>query len=122
MTDVSGLELVEKTWEELGYKIRPLGWKVFVRTDPPPQKVGSLFLPPKQASFYGGMGHQRVVTATVLAVGPKVVGITVGERVVFRRLEFGHIARFDGDVYVGWIEMAQLAGFPEQQTDIAPLG
>lgn len=114
-------ETVEKTWSELGYSVRPMHAKVFVRTDPPPEKIGLIFVPPKMSDFFGGLGHQRLVTATVLSVGPMAKMVKPGDRVVFRRLEFGHIAKLDRGVYVGWIEQEQLVGHPESDSDVAPL-
>lgn len=110
---VLSTDLVERTWAELGYKVRPLFAKVFVRTELPPEKIGLIFVPPKEASFFGGLGHQRLVTATVLSVGPLAKSVVVGDRVVFQRLHFGHIARLDDKTFVGWIEQEQLAGFPD---------
>jgi hypothetical protein len=107
------VEVVEQTWNEVGFKVRPMHAKVFVRTDPPPEKIGLIFLPPKEAEFYGGMGHQRLVTGTVLSVGPMARAVKPGDRVVFRRLEFGHIKKLERGVYVGWIEQEQLIGHPE---------
>jgi hypothetical protein len=104
---------VERAWVELGYKVRPLFAKVFVVTDAPLQKIGLLWLPPKVASFYGGLGHQRLVTATVLSCGPGAKYVKPADRVCFARLQFGHIAKLPGERYVGWIEQEQIAGVPE---------
>lgn len=107
------VEVVEQTWNEVGFKVRPMHAKVFVRTDPPPEKIGLIFLPPKEAEFYGGMGHQRLVTGTVLSVGPMAKLVKVGDRVVFQRMNFGYIRKLDSGVYVGWIEEQQILGHPE---------
>lgn len=114
--------VVEETWNELGYQVRPLFAKVFVRTEPPSEKFpGSLlFMPPKDAHFFGGLGHQRLVTATVLSTGPMAKSVKVGDRVVFQRLHFGHIAKLEDKTFVGWIEQEQIAGFPDEGT-IEPL-
>lgn len=113
-------KLVERTWAELGYKVRPLFAKVFIRTEPPPEKIGLIYLPPKEASFFGGLGHQRLVTATVLSTGPMAKSVKVGERVVFQRLHFGHIAKMEDKTFVGWVEQEQIAGYPDETT-IEPL-
>jgi len=105
---------VERTWKELGYKVRPVFAKVFVVTDAPAQKIGLLWLPPRAASFFGGLGHQRIVTATVLSCGPGAKYVKPADRVCFARLQFGHIAKLPGERYVGWIEQEQLAGVPEE--------
>lgn len=104
---------IGSSWAELGYKIRPMFAKVFVRTELPPEKIGLLYLPPKEASFFGGLGHMRLVTATVLSVGPLARAVKPGDRVVFRRLEFGHIAKLADGTFVGWIEQEQLIGHPD---------
>jgi hypothetical protein len=114
--------LVEKTWEAVGYKVRPMFAKVFVLTDAPPEKIGMLYLPPKLSDFHGGFGHQRLVTATVLACGPLARSVKPGDRVVFRRLDFGFIVKLEKGVYVGFIEQEQLAGYPEGEGDIESLG
>jgi hypothetical protein len=109
-------DIVQQTWTELGYSITPTLNKVFVRTDPNVTKVGMLFLPPREAHFFGGMAHLRLVTATVLSTGSNVTAVKKGDRVVFQRLHFGHIAKLDSGVFVGWIECAQICGFPEDDT------
>jgi hypothetical protein len=110
---------VDRVWEELGYKIRPLFAKVFVVTDAPPQKAGLLWLPPKLASFYSGMGHQRLVTATVLACGPGAKAVKPTDRVCFARLQFGHVIKLPGERYFGWLEQEQIAGFVAD-ADVCP--
>jgi hypothetical protein len=108
-------DVVQATWDELGYRIRPWYAKVFVRTELPPQKFeGSLlWLPPKEASFFAGLGHQRLVTATILSCGPLAKSVKVGDRVCFQRLHFGHIKQLEDKTYLGWIEQEQLAGHPD---------
>jgi len=118
----SKTDVVEKTWEALGFRVRPMHAKVFVLTDAPPEKIGLIYLPPKEADFFGGMGHMRLVTGTVLSCGPLAKAVKPGDRVVFRRLEFGHIVKLDKGVYVGWVEQEQLCGHPESDSDVAPLG
>jgi co-chaperonin GroES (HSP10) len=111
-------DVVRATWDELGYQIRPLFAKVFVRTELPPLKTesGLLWLPPKEAHFFSGLGHQRLVMATVLSVGPGVKSVKVGERVCFQRLHFGHIKQLDDKTFFGWLECEQIAGYPEDDT------
>lgn len=115
-------DVVQATWDELGYRIRPAFAKVFVRTELPPQKFADslLWLPPREASFFAGLGHQRLVTATVLSCGPLAKAVKVGERVCFQRLHFGHIKQLDDKTFVGWIEQEQLAGYPEDDA-VEPL-
>ena len=112
-------DVVQATWDELGYRIRSVFAKVFVRTELPPQKFPDslLWLPPKEASFFAGLGHQRLVTATVLSCGPLARSVKVGERVCFQRLHFGHIKQLDDRTFVGWIEQEQLAGYPDDTVE-----
>jgi hypothetical protein len=106
-------DTVEKTWEEVGYRVRPLRWMVFVRTDPIPQKVGSIYLPFKLQTFYGELPHLQVVTATVLSVGPKALGLQPGDRVAFARLHFARWLDMADGTKVGWIDANQIAGYAE---------
>lgn len=82
--------MVERTWEELGYRIRATGWKVWVRTLPHGRKYGSIWLPPKAASFHGELPHLRTVYAMVLSAGPKgqAQELKPGDIIAFKRLEF----------------------------------
>lgn len=82
--------IVERTWKELGYEIEATGWKVWVRTMPHPRKVGSIWLPPKAASFHGELPHLRTVFAIVLSAGPRggARELRPGDIVAFKRLEF----------------------------------
>lgn len=114
------MDHVEQTWRELGYMVRPLYAKVFVRTETPPEKIGLIYMPPKEADFYGGLGHQKLVTAIVLSTGPMAKLVKPGERVCFARLHFGHIAKLSDKTFVGWIEQEQLAGYPEDHV-VEPL-
>lgn len=109
------MELVERTWAEVGYRIRPLRFLVFVRTEPPEKKVGSLFLIDKDASFYGGLPHQRLVRATVLSAGP-AANVKVGERVCFTRLHFARYKTLEDGTHVGWISSNEIAGYPDSES------
>lgn len=98
------LDRVIQTWAQYGRKIRSTEDRVILRTDPPPQKVGSIFLSPKQQSFWSQTDIGRMVVGTVLAVGPKVSGISVGDRVVFDRLHFAWLHQFAHDDYIGYVK------------------
>lgn len=106
-------EVVNRTWSEVGYKITPLRKMVFVKTDPVPQKVGSLYLPPKLATFYGELPNLVLVNATVLAAGPKA-SVRPGDRVCFTRLFFARYCDLQDGTYIGWIEEENLTGRLEE--------
>jgi len=119
------MDLVERTWEELGYKIQATGWKVWVRTKPHPRKYGHIWLPPKAGSFHGDLPHLRTVYATVLSAGPKGVAATLkpGDVVAFKRLEFAwwvklepqETDRYGGDEeYVGYLDANHVVYFVEE--------
>jgi len=84
------MDIVERTWKELGFRVQATGWTAWVRTMPHPRKVGSIWLPPKAANFYGELPHLRTVYATVLSAGPRGVAseLKPGMIVAFKRLEF----------------------------------
>ncbi len=123
MDNTEATALAQQTWDAVGFKIRPLFAKVFVKTDPPAQKIGLIYLPPKEAQFFGGLGHMRLVTATVIAVGPLAKSVKLGDRVCFRRLDFGHFVKLrqedQSEVFVGWIEQEQLSGFVDATTIVS---
>jgi len=107
------MDVVERTWDELGYRIRPLKYWVFVRTEPPYRRTeGGVWLPHKQVDFYGGLPHKRVVKGVVCAVGPTAT-VKVGERVCFQRLHFASRQRMADGTHFGWIDCNQLLGYPE---------
>jgi hypothetical protein len=107
---LQGAALVEATWEELGFKIRPMGSRIYVRTDTPPRKIGSLYIPPEQWGMYGKrLGSKVFVTATVLARGSRAsFSPDVGERVVFSRLQFGWTHKMNDGTFVGWVDAGEL--------------
>ena len=112
---LSGPERVEETWKELGQEIRPLGSKVFVRTEKPPEKKGAIWLPPEWATQYGRrLGGQVPVTATVLSIGSRVPvnHLEVGERVFFFRLPFGWTHKMEDGTFTGWIDFSEIIGKP----------
>jgi co-chaperonin GroES (HSP10) len=120
-------ELIERTWVDIGCRVRALGRTMFVRTERPEQKTASglLWLPPKQASFFGPLPHMRVVIGTVLSSGPKC-SVKAGDRVCFQRLHFARWKDLGEDRYVGWIDENQLLGWAEYEDssirDEAPAG
>lgn len=91
------MDLVTRTWEELGFKVRATGWKVWVRTLPHPRKIGRIWLPPKAASFYGELPHLRTVYALVLTSGPLgwAKDLKPGDKVAFKRLNFSWIKKLE---------------------------
>lgn len=112
------IDMVQKTWDELGFKVRPVRRNVVVRTHPLTQKTqsGLLWLPPKQTGFYGQLPHVHMVRATVLAVGPlaaQYYNVKVGEEIAFQRLHFGKFYDLNAEEKVGWIDASQVAGYPE---------
>jgi len=119
-------DLVERTWEEMGFRVRATGYKLWVRTRPHPRKYGQIWLPPKAASFYGGLlPHQQTVYATVLSAGP--VGVArefkPGDIVAFKRLHFAWIKKMEptfkdkyggSEEYVGTIDANDIVYFIEE--------
>jgi hypothetical protein len=106
-------DLIAATFAEMdipGFK--PWRDLVFVRTNPMPQKTGSIYLPTKLASFYGELPNLQLITATVIAVGPKTT-VLPGETVVFMRLYFAYWRRMEDGTYFGWIQEPNLTGFAE---------
>lgn len=106
------MEVVEKTWAEVGCKVRPIRRWVMVRTLPVEQKIGSLYVTPKESSFYGVLPHMRNVRAIVLSAGDKAF-VKPGEEVVFSRLHFALWKNLEDGCKVGWIDENQLLGYAE---------
>lgn len=120
---------VEKTWDELGYRIRATGYRVWVRTLPHPRKHGSIWLPPKAGSFYGELPHLRTVYAVVLSAGSRgpAKGLKPGDIVGFKRLEFAWWAKlqptqtdeYGGDEeFVGYIDSNHVVYLVEEPDGI----
>ena len=105
-------EFIDRTWQEVGHKIRPLRRLLVVRTLPTEQMVGSLWMPSSASATYGGLAHQRTLKAVVLAVGPKAT-VKPGELIAFTRLFFGWWKKFDNDCYFGWIDEDQIHGYAD---------
>jgi co-chaperonin GroES (HSP10) len=113
---------VDQTWEEVGYKIRPLKYKVFVRTEPLfVRSEGGVFLAPAATELYGNrMAHQVLVRAIIVSVGPVARDhwhFEVGQRIVFKRLHFAWLKKMDDGTYLGYIDAAEIVGEP---TDLDP--
>lgn len=118
---LKGMALVDATWAELGFKIEPVGKRVFVRTDAPPKKIGLIYIPPEMWGMYGKrLGSQETVTATVLANGPRVKEkVELGAKVCFFRLPFGWTYKLADGTFVGWIDSDEIVGVTEQD-DVRP--
>ena len=110
-------EFIDRTWQEVGHKIRPLRRLLVVRTLPTEQKLGLLWLPPSAVSVYGGLAHQRTLKAVVLSVGPKAT-VKPGEVIAFTRLYFGWWQKFENDCYLGWIDETQVSGYVDEDVHL----
>lgn len=96
------LERVNATWAEMGRSIRPLRDTVFVRTELRPEKDGMIYLPPSVRGNHSGLGHQVLMQAVVISVGPKC-RLKVGQRIAFARLFFAWLEKMDDGTLVGWL-------------------
>jgi hypothetical protein len=101
----------EEVWNRLGQRVGATAGRVFVVTDLPAKKVGSLFLPLKATTFYGDLPHLVMVRATVLSAGPKAQGLNPGDRVTFPRTYFIRWRELEPDVMLGWVDVSQVSGF-----------
>lgn len=123
------MDVVERTWKELGYRVKATGYRVWVRTLPHPRKVGAIWLPPKAASFHGELPHLRTVFAVVLSAGPKGVAqeLNPGDVVAFKRLEFAWWAKLEpaqrdeygsDEEFVGYIDANHIVYVVEEADGI----
>lgn len=104
------------TWEELGHEVHPLGERVLVRTHPIPERsAGGIFLP--KTSFYDGLANDRMLTATVLNVGPKVSDVKRGDVVMFSRMVFARYEQMADKTMVGWVDYKELLAVLEAESD-----
>ena len=116
-------DIVDKTWDELGYKIKASGYRVWVRCDQHMRKTeGGIWLSPKAQGFHGTMPHMVTMHATVLSAGD--IGVAKqfkpGDRIMFKRLHLGWWAklgnpRYDaefGEAVVGFIDANEILGRP----------
>lgn len=114
-SSLSGLPLVEATWAELGFKVKPIGKRIFVRTDTAPKKIGSIYMPPEAWGMYGRrLGSQVFITATILSIGPRVqTDIAVGQKLIFNRLPFGWTFKMADGTFVGWVDVDEVFAVTE---------
>lgn len=125
-TEIGRRRIVKETWDELGFKLRAPRYLVWVRTMPPARKIGRIWLPAKQASFYGELPHMVTVKALVLSAGSRGPAreMKPGDMIAFKRLHFARHSRLESsyaDVwggsedYVGWIDSNDIVGFAEER-------
>lgn len=104
---------ISATFAELGINsFRPMRDLVLVRSNPMPQKTGSIYLPNKLATFFGLLPNLQLITATVLSAGPKAT-VLPGEDIVFMRLNFAWWKIMEDGTVVGWIQEANVFGWSE---------
>lgn len=115
---------IKETWDELGLKVRPMSWYLFVRTEHKPWKTntGRLYLPPKMHSFHGPMAHVDLIKGIVCAAGPIARSksrVEVGRRVIFKRLHFAWWKKMEDGTRLGWIPAGDVLGYPydDAETD-----
>jgi hypothetical protein len=114
---MASTELIEKTWEEVGWRVRPLRRQVFCRTETRPWKhKGLVWLPPNQTMIFSKDTSKLDVEifARVLSVGPKVRSIKVGDLIWFSRLYFAWWKRLYDLNYVGYLDEMNVFGLSEE--------
>jgi hypothetical protein len=108
-------QMIKKTFDELGIKsFRPLRKTLLLRTERIPDKVGSIFVPPKLATFYGELPHMQPILAFVLAAGPKAT-VRAGDRILFMRLHFARWQTLEDGTVCGWIDEANILGWADPE-------
>lgn len=116
-------ERVGKAWQRYGehrgdgMRFRPLGKRVVVQTQPFQQKTqsGLVWLAPSATSMFSGPMHLRRLVGLVMEVGPQVKKVKVGEAVLFVRRDFAHLAKYQDGTYCGFVDEAQILGFPHPE-------
>jgi hypothetical protein len=108
---------IKDTWDELGLKVRPMTWYLFVRTEHKPWKThtGNLYLPPKMHNWNGPMPHLDLIKGLVIASGPISIAksrVLAGERVIFKRLHFAWWKKMQDGTMFGWIPAGDVLGYP----------
>lgn len=111
--------IIEQTWEDLGYKIRPTRHRVLVRTEPVPALTkGGIIIPDTYRGLYEGPFHLRLINAYVLRIGEGVNEVKVNERVCFQRKWFIRHRLLGFDQAVGWIKESEIAGILDAETSV----
>lgn len=108
---------VGQVWDELGTRVRALGGTVFVRTDLLPEKSPGGILYPS-SSFYDGPLHMRLISGTVLAVGPAAAPLNPGDRVCFQRKFFARWQVLRDGSFVGWLNVHEITGVLDESTTV----
>ena len=104
-------DLVNQTWEEVGYRVRPLRDMLYVRTDPMPEKFenSALYMPHKYTDFFGQLPSQTTIYGTVVSAGPKATS-KAGDRVAFSRMNYARWLDLKDHTKLGWISEADIYG------------
>lgn len=110
MTAQGHLDVVEKTWAEVGFKVKPLSRKVFLKTLPLEKQIGSILLPPKLTTFHGELPHLKTIYAIVMSAGPDA-SVKPGEQVCFTRLKFAWLRKLEDGCMFGWIDENDITGY-----------
>jgi len=120
------MDIVKRTWDDLGYEIEATCYRLWVRTEPHQRKTkGGVWLSPKHQGFHGTMPHLVTIQATVLSAGPLGVAAEFkpGDKVFFKRLHMGHWEKLDqpkddlaevGESVVGFLDANEVLGFAEE--------
>lgn len=108
--------VIEETWEKIGFRMRPMRRLIAVRTHPFASSVGGILIPESLTTMWGGiLGNQKIVVATALSVGPDCVEAEPGQILMFLRLFFINHTKLDDGTYVGWVDEQNLIGYPENR-------
>ncbi len=106
--------LIEKTWQEIGFRVRPLRRLVYIRTEQRPYKShGGIWFPPSSADFFARDKAKIDVEiyARVLAVGPQVRFVKPGDRIFISRLYFAWLRKLEDGNFMGYVDEDNVFGF-----------
>jgi co-chaperonin GroES (HSP10) len=111
---------VEQAWKRYedtrhdGKRFRPLGRRVVIETYPLESRTqsGLIHLAPSASSMYAGPMHLRRIKGFVIATGPDVRRVKIGETVLFVRRDFARLAQLENGIYTGFVDESHILGYP----------
>lgn len=106
-------DIIKDTFAEMGINgFRPLRDLILIRSNPMPVKTGSILLPLRQTTFYGELPNLVIVTAIVIAAGPKAT-VVPGDQIAFMRLNFIRWDYMQDRTVLGLIQEANIFGWAD---------
>lgn len=115
------MTIIASVWKEIGYRMKPIGDLVAIRTSSIQNKVRGIYT--LESTMWGSSpANKNFVLGDVLAIGADCVDVSEGDTILFERLFFIKCEKLKDGTYVGWVKCPNIIGVIEGDAEFAFTG